>query len=676
VYRCYVARCSGFKRVLCPGPDHSGFIRTANIEMCGIAGFIADPARHKPADQLKSIASAMDRSLEHRGPDDHGEWIDTDAGIVLIHRRLSIVDLSPAGHQPMPSADGRYVIIYNGEVYSHFAIRAEIEATGHRFRGHSDTEVIVESIARSGVRATVDRLIGMFAIAVWDKKERTLTLVRDRLGIKPIYWAKLDGLFIFGSELKALRAHPDFRPVIDQSAVGAFMRHNYIPAPSTIYQRVYKLEPGSILTLPWQGEPSITRFWNARAVARDGMANLLHQTDGEGTDELEALLKDAIGRRMIADVPLGAFLSGGIDSSLVAALMQAQSASKVRTFTIGFDESDFDEAPHAAAVARHLGTEHTELRVTAKQALDVIPNLPEWFDEPFADSSQIPTYLVSEMTRQHVTVALSGDGGDELFAGYSRYHLARQFWRKLSLLPGPARRGIAAGLTVFSPEQWSTALSPLPASLKLNQIGDKIHKLASVLGTQDANALYRRLVTHWEPSQIAPAAGEAKGVLWDESITAEFPDLLDRMQFLDLVTYLPDDILTKVDRASMAVALEARVPLLDHRVVEYAWRLPQHMKIRNGTSKWLLREVLHRYVPRHIMERPKMGFGIPLGAWLRGPLRDWAENLLSERRLREAGMFDAAMVRRYWHEHLSGFRNWQYLIWDVLMFEAWRERWA
>jgi asparagine synthase (glutamine-hydrolysing) len=643
--------------------------------MCGIAGFITDPAHRTSADQLRSIASAMDLSLEHRGPDDHGVWIDVDANVALIHRRLSIVDLSPAGHQPMVSADGRFIIIYNGEVYSHTTIRAEIEATGHCFRGHSDTEVIVESIARSGVRATVDRLIGMFAIAVWDKKDRTLTLVRDRLGIKPIYWAKSDEVFLFGSELKALRAHPKFRPQIDRAAVGAFMRHNYIPAPSTIFKNVFKLEPGSILTLPWHGEPTITRFWNARTVALAGMANPLRRTDAEATDELEALLKDAIGRRMIADVPLGAFLSGGIDSSLVVALMQSQSIKKVRTFTIGFGEAGFDEAPHAAAVAHHLGTQHTELRVTAQQALDVIPNLPEWFDEPFADSSQIPTYLVSAMTRQHVTVALSGDGGDELFAGYSRYHLARRFWRKLSLLPSPVRRVTAAGLMALSPEQWSSALAFLPAR-KPNQIGDKIHKLASVLGTHGADALYRRLVTHWEPSQVAPGIGEAKGILWDASIAAEFPDLLDRMQFLDLVTYLPDDILTKVDRASMAVALEARVPLLDHRVVEHAWRLPQKMKIRKGNSKWLLREVLHRYVPRHIMERPKMGFGVPLGEWLRGPLRDWAENLLSEQRLREAGLLDAAMVRRYWQEHLSGHRNWQYLIWDVLMLEAWRERWC
>jgi asparagine synthase (glutamine-hydrolysing) len=644
--------------------------------MCGIAGFVAGPARRTSADQLKSIASAMDHSLEHRGPDDHGDWIDVDAGVALVHRRLSIVDLSPAGHQPMLSADGRFVIVYNGEVYSHTAIRTEIEATGHRFRGHSDTEVIVESIARSGVRATVDRLIGMFAIAVWDKKDRTLTLVRDRLGIKPIYWAKSDEVFTFGSELKALRAHPNFRPQIDRAAVGAFMRHNYIPAPSTIYENVFKLEPGSILTLPWHGEPTITRFWNARTVALAGMANPLRQTDAEATDELEALLKDAIGRRMIADVPLGAFLSGGIDSSLVVALMQSQSINKVRTFTIGFGEAEFDEAPHAASVARHLGTQHTELRVTAQQALDVIPELPAWFDEPFADSSQIPTYLVSAMTRQHVTVALSGDGGDELFAGYSRYHLARRFWRKLSLLPSPIRRGTAAALTTLSPEQWSSALAFLPARLKPNQIGDKIHKLASVLGTHGADALYRRLVTHWEPSQVAPGIGEAKGILWDASIAAEFPDLLDRMQFLDLVTYLPDDILTKVDRASMAVALEARVPLLDHRVVEHAWRLPQKMKTRNGSGKWLLRQVLHRYVPRHIMERPKMGFGIPLGEWLRGPLREWSEDLLSASSLKDSSLLDVQMVRRYWDEHLSGSRNWQYLIWDVLMLEAWRRRWV
>lgn len=626
--------------------------------------------------ELSDVSLAMNTCLAHRGPDDHGIWIDREAGIALVHRRLSIVDLSGAGHQPMISANGRYVIIYNGEVYSHQPIREELERKGYKFRGHSDTEVILESIVESGLEATVSRLIGMFAIALWDRRDRTLTLIRDRLGIKPLYWAKIGGLFLFGSELKALRAHPRFDARIDQSAVASYMRHNYIPAPRTIYQNAAKLEPGRILTLPWNGEPQINKFWDAREIARAGMANPVRGDDHAVIAELGTLLQDAVGRRMIADVPLGAFLSGGIDSSVVVALMQSANAGKVRTFTIGFAEAGYGEAPHAAAVAKHLGTEHTELTVTAQQALDVIPRLPEWFDEPFADSSQIPTYLVSAMTRKHVTVALSGDGGDELFAGYTRYQLATRFWRKLMLLPRPLRRAAAHALTALSPDRWTRALSIIPGQMMPGQIGDKIHKAASLLGLNDPGALYLSLVSHWDPGIAAPAAGEAKGVLWDDRIAAEFPDLLSRMQFLDLVTYLPDDILTKVDRASMAVALEARVPLIDHRVVEYAWRLPKAMKIRNGVSKWALRQVLYRHVPAPIMERPKMGFGVPLGEWLRGPLRGWAEDLLAEGRLREGGLVDAAVVRRYWQEHCSGNRNWQYLIWDVLMLEAWRRRWA
>jgi asparagine synthase (glutamine-hydrolysing) len=643
--------------------------------MCGIAGFLTGPASSS-SEQLQSISASMNLSLQHRGPDDNGVWIDADAGVALVHRRLSIVDLSPAGHQPMVSASGRYIMSYNGEVYSHEDIRPALIARGVSFRGYSDTEVMLESIAAFGLEATLPRLIGMFAFALWDRQERTLTLVRDRLGIKPLYWAKFNGLFLFGSELKALRAHPGWTPRIDRSAAASFMRHNYVPAPGTIYEGVNKLEPGTVLTLPWRGEPRISRFWDAREVALSGLANPTQGTDQELTDQLEVRLTDAVKRRMIADVPLGAFLSGGIDSSTVVALMQAANAGPVRTFTIGFDVAGFDEAPHAAAIARHLGTEHTELTVTAQQALDVIPRLPEWYDEPFADSSQIPTSLVSAMTRRHVTVALSGDGGDELFAGYNRYQLTRRVWRGLSVLPRPVRAGMAAGVTSISADRWSHLLRFLPSRLRQVHIGDKLHKLATVLNLPDGDAVYRRLVSHWNPSEVMPGIQETQGVLWDSTLARQMPGLLERMQFWDLVTYLPDDILTKVDRASMAVALEARVPLLDHRVVEFAWRLPRSAKVRGGTSKWLLRQVLHRYVPRELVERPKMGFGIPLGDWLRGPLRDWAETLLAEQRLREGGLVDVNCVRRYWHEHLSRQRNWQYLLWDVLMLEAWRERWA
>lgn len=643
--------------------------------MCGIAGLVG-AAPKNGGRNVDDIAESMAASLTHRGPDDQGIWLDAAAGAALIHRRLSIVDLSPAGHQPMVSADQRFVITYNGEVYSHQPVGRELAARGIKFRGHSDTEVILEAVAASGIEATVAWLIGMFAIALWDRRDRTLTLIRDRLGIKPLYWAKFGDLFLFGSELKALRAHPGWTPRIDQSAVAAFMRHNYIPAPHTIYEGVHKLEPGTILTLPWQGEPRITRFWDARAVAHDGTASPFTDDDAELTEQLETLLQDAVSRRMIADVPLGAFLSGGIDSSTVVALMQNAGAGKVKTFSIGFDIPGFDEAPYAAAVARHLQTEHTELTVTSQQALDVIPKLPQWYDEPFADSSQIPTYLVSAMTRRHVTVALSGDGGDELFAGYNRYQMTQRFWRALSLMPRSMRKGAAAALTAVRPDCWNSLLSVLPSRLRLPQIGDKLHKAAAVLELDSADALYHRLVSHWDPSAIMPQASEPRSILHDEAVAKEFPDLLERMQFLDLVTYLPDDILTKVDRASMAVALEARVPLLDHRVVEFSWRLPRAAKVRHNTSKWILRQILYRHVPPALVERPKMGFGIPLGEWLRGPLRDWAEALLNERRLREAGLLDYAMVSRYWQEHLDGRRNWQYLLWDVLMLESWRERWA
>lgn len=641
--------------------------------MCGIAG-VRNLTNSRG--QLERDAVAMADSLAYRGPDDHGLWADADAGVALTHRRLSIVDLSPAGHQPMISADGRFVITYNGEIYNFMELRRELEARGIKFRGHSDTEVMLEAFAAYGIESTVKRLIGMFAMGVWDRRNRTLALIRDRLGIKPLYWANFGKLFLFGSELKALRAYPGWTPSIDGSAVAAYMRHNCVPAPHSIYKGVNKLEPGTILTLPPDGEPRLERFWNARTVAQAGLADPLQVDDAELTDRLEALLQDAVRRRMVADVPVGAFLSGGIDSSTVTALMKAANCGPVRSYTIGFDLPGFDEAPHSAAVARHLGTDHTELTVTAKQALDVIPRLPDMYDEPFADSSQIPTHLVSAMTRRHVTVALSGDGGDELFGGYNRYQLTRGALRSLLQMPLPLRRMLAGMLTALSAGGWQRMFSALPERVRPRQTGDKLHKLAAVLCAENDSDLYRRLVTHWEPAQIMLSDVEQRGVLWDGQVEREFPGLLERMQFLDLVTYLPDDILTKVDRASMAVALEARVPLLDHRVVEFAWRIPRRTLMRDGTSKWPLRQVLYRHVPRGLVERPKTGFAVPLGEWLRGPLRDWAEDLLSEKRLREGGLFSVAAVREAWREHLSGRDNWKYLIWDVLMFEAWRARWG
>src|ERR1700742_395947 len=481
--------------------------------MCGIAGVLISAGAAR--ERLERDAAAMADCMAHRGPDDHGLWSDPEAGIALTHRRLSIVDLSPAGHQPMTSADGRYVITYNGEVYNFQDLRPELEARGIKFRGHSDTEVMLEAFAAHGVVPTVKRLIGMFTIGVWDRRERTLTLVRDRLGIKPVYWAKFGGMFLFGSELKALRAYPGWTPRIDRGAVASFMRHNYIPAPRSIYEGVHKLEPGCILTLPWGGEPIIERFWDARAVARAGLSDPLRLGDSDLIDQLEDLLKDAVRRRMVADVPVGGFLSGGVDPSTVVALMQAANAGPVHTYSIGFDIAGYDEAPYAAAVARHLRTEHTELTVTSREAFDVIPRLPDYYDEPFADSSQIPTFLVSAMTRQHVTVALSGDGGDELFGGYTRYRLTQRFWRTLSMLPQPIRKGVSQTLRALPADRWSRLFDVLPARMRPRQAGDKLHKLASVLALDDAAALYRRLVTHWEPATVMPGIDEPKGPLWD-----------------------------------------------------------------------------------------------------------------------------------------------------------------
>jgi asparagine synthase (glutamine-hydrolysing) len=641
--------------------------------MCGLAGFVDGRAQTGEA-ELRAIAKRMGDTLYHRGPDDEGVWVDAEAGLALAHRRLSIVDLSPLGHQPMVSSCGRFVIAYNGEVYNFAEMRRELEALGRPFRSHSDTEVILEGAAVWGLEATLSRLIGMFAVALWDRAEKTLILARDRLGIKPLYWGKFGTLVIFGSELKALVAQGNWTPQTDRSAVAGYLRYAYVPAPLSIYQGVAKLAPGSIAVFRPGADPVVRSFWSAEAVVSRGIAarQASTLTDGEAIDQLEALLKDAVGRRMVADVPLGAFLSGGIDSSVVVALMQAQSERPVKTFSIGFHAEGYDEAQHAKAVAAHLGTEHTELYVEPAHALEVVPKLAQWYDEPFADSSQIPTYLVSEMTRGHVTVALSGDGGDELFAGYNRYTLAKMLSTRLAVVPPPLRRAGAAMLKSLSPARWDRLARPVPARLRPALVGDKLHKLAEVI-TQGDGAFYRRMVSQWpEPETLMlDGAKEPRGPLWDEALAARLPDFLDRMQYLDLITYLPDDILTKVDRASMAVALEARVPLIDHRVVEFAWSLPQHMKLRGGVTKWLLRQVLYRHVPRGLIERPKMGFGVPIDAWLRGPLRDWAEALLTPIALDESGLAAAPILEK-WREHQTGVRNWHSPLWTILMYQAWR----
>jgi asparagine synthase (glutamine-hydrolysing) len=636
--------------------------------MCGIAGFLE--LERRPGTQgLEAIAGAMAAKLAHRGPDARGVFVDGDAGIGFGHTRLSIIDLSPAGAQPMTSSCGRYVITYNGEIYSAAELRPELEALGHRFRGHSDTEVIIEAIAEWGLRATVERLIGMFAFAVWDRKERRLSLVRDRLGIKPLYWGRQNGRMVFASELKAFEVLPGWRPELNHDALVSYLRLAYVPSPHSIYRGIEKLAPGHAVTIEADGRSETWAYWSLADVAERGKHVPLDVSDDEAANAFEALLGDAVQRRLVSDVPLGAFLSGGIDSSAVAAMMRVRSNAAVRTYSIGFDEKGYDEAPHAKSVSRYLGTEHTELYVSPREAQNVIPELPTIYDEPFADSSQVPTYLLSKLTREHVTVALSGDGGDELFAGYTRHRFAQP----LGWMPETLGRGLARGLSLAGPSLWDRVFSVLPARRRPSLAGDKMLKTASVL-REGGKGAYRSLVSAWDrPESIAKLGREPRGPIFDPAVVKALPDALDRMQYLDTLTYLPDDILTKVDRASMAVALEVRVPILDHRVVEFSWRLPQRFKMRRGRGKWLLRQVLYRHVPKQLVERPKSGFAIPIASWLRGPLKPWAAELLSEKRLAAGSLFDPAPILARWREHLDGRCNWQASLWTVLMFQAWRE---
>jgi asparagine synthase (glutamine-hydrolysing) len=681
--------------------------------MCGITGFWDAPAR--PEGELNEMARSMANAISHRGPDDSGAWTDAQVGIALGHQRLSIIDLSPAGHQPMASSSGRFVMAFNGEIYNHLELRAELEQSPHpegvgaklRWRGHSDTETLLAGFERWGVGATLAKTVGMFAIALWDVQQSTLHLARDRFGEKPLYYGWVGSgagrAFAFGSELKALRAFPGFANPVCRQALSQYMRFMYVPAPRSIYQDIYKLEPGCLLSIkgaapkaaPAQPlRPSavyenltLSQWWSLADVLQVG-AHKPMTDEVEAVEALEQRLADAVKLQSLADVPLGAFLSGGVDSSAIVALMQQQATLPIKTFTVGFEEAGFDESPHARAVAKHLGTDHTELYVTAAEAQAVIAQLPAMYDEPFADSSQIPTHLVCRAAREHVTVALSGDAGDELFGGYNRYFWGPRIWAKLAWLPYPLRQALGAVISAVPVAGWDALSRPANALLLggkgITQAGDKAHKLAARLsGVRDLDDLYKSLVSEWQdPAQVVRGDNGCTVVEPSSPLADPLPecDLAGvansplRMMYRDSMTYLPDDILCKVDRAAMAVSLETRAPFLDHRVAELAWQLPLGMKIMGGQGKWPLRQVLYKHVPRELIDRPKAGFGIPVGQWLRGPLRPWAENLLDQNRLNAEGYFYPAPIRKKWAEHLSGQRDHTASLWAVLMFQAWLQQ--
>lgn len=632
--------------------------------MCGFTGWV-DRQRATPAEVLQARVVTMANTLVHRGPDDSGSWVEPTVGLALGHRRLSILDLSPTGHQPMSSADGQWIMAYNGEVYNHAELRQELTARGVSFRGTSDTETLVNAFAAWGVGPTLARCRGIFALAAYDRSHRRLTLARDHLGVKPLYYGRTATTWLFGSELKAMRAHPSFTAEIDRDVLPHYLRHNYVPGPYTIYRGCYKLPPGTTLTIdlerPDEALPQPEPYWSFTAAAERGVTNPFTGSFENMVETIGAELARSVREQMLADVPLGAFLSGGIDSSLVVALMQQASSRPVRTFTIGFESAEYDESPYAAVVAKHLGTEHTVQIVTAAEARDVIPQLPKLFDEPFADSSQIPTFLVSRLARQHVTVSLSGDGGDELFCGYLRY-FAPLLGIRGGAVPRILREPMQAGM--FLAARWL----PSPRARKF------CRRAASFLADADPDDRYLRGMSHWAlDDRIVPGSQPLMTDFLDRTSWPAWNEHQRRWMWLDTRNYLPDDILVKVDRASMGVSLEARVPLLDPRVVEAAWRIPLAMQTQRWSGKQVLKSLLARYVPRELFERPKRGFGVPIADWLRGPLRDWAEAALDESRLVREGYFDPQPIRARWAEHLSGKTDWAYHLWDVLMFQCWLE---
>lgn len=657
--------------------------------MCGLAGFLSEEAcASGPAEAL---LHAMAQQLQHRGPDDGGQWCAPDAGVGLAHRRLAILDLTAAGHQPMASTCGRLLLVFNGEIYNHLELRRQLEQAGQapHWRGHSDTETLLAAIAAWGLAATLPRLVGMFALALWDRQQRQLSLARDRFGEKPLYYAVARGaagqpLLLFGSELPALMLHPGYDRSIDRRATALYLRHAYLPAPWSIHASTRKLRPGCWLRVQASDLTadisSVSRreqpYWSALACARQGLEQPFNGSAAQAIEAVGQALGRAVARQRLADVPLGAFLSGGIDSSLVVAELQAQSSRPVQTFSIGFDDPQFNEAPYAAVVARHLGTDHTELTVTAADALAVIPELPQLYGEPFADASQIPTALVARLARQHVSVALSGDGGDELFGGYNRYAIAAGLWRRLAPWPPALRHGAARVLQAVPARHWQRLLAPLnrllPPSRRQRALGEKLHKLAGLLPPTTAQALYLQLVSQWpDPNGLVLGASEHGPAVLDPALWLDGASLEAQMMLLDTLTYLPDDILVKVDRAAMAVGLETRIPMLDPDLFALAWSLPLELKIAGGRGKLPLRALLARHLPPELIDRPKMGFGVPLSSWLRGPLRDWGEALLEPARLQQQGLLDAGAVQACWQAHQQGRREAHYQLWPLLMLQAW-----
>lgn len=649
--------------------------------MCGITGYLSNGRSGIGAADFRGLIDRMTSSLAHRGPDTDGRWVDIDASIGLGHRRLAIVDLSEAGAQPMVSASGRFVVSVNGEIYNWRPLRKELERLGHCFRGHSDTEVAVSAFDEWGIVESLNRFVGMFAFAIWDRCERTLYLARDRMGEKPLYYGYAGDELVFASELKAFRQHPSWHGHLDRNAIAMQLRYTYIPAPHTIYEDFFKVLPGTVLRISArEGKFEIhqEKFWSVENAVAVGARAPRDIDDGDTEEQLDQLLRQAIADQMVADVPVGAFLSGGIDSSAVVAVMQQMSSTAVHTFSIAFEEEGYNEAEHAARVAAHLGVKHHELTVTSRGARDVIPLLPTLYDEPFSDSSQIPTYLISSLTRGQVTVALTGDGADELFGGYTRYFHSERLWKKLQKYPALMRQvggQLLCGLPTPVADWMLSRCAPvLPNRFRGPIGGRRVKQLGAVLSASTLDALYRHEVSLFDDPNAIVLGSDAPWVFPVEG--APLPDTIgpfERMMYLDCITYLPDDILVKVDRASMAVGLETRVPFLDHRIVEFAWCIPEHQKIRDGVGKWILRRLLDRYVPRALVDRPKMGFGVPIDQWLRGPLREWGESLVNERRLAEQGIYDPRTVRNLWEAHIRGDADEHYRLWPILMFQAWHD---